>query len=587
MLEGTLSSFFLFLSHTHSLSLHTYTHTHTPKYTGTRNVILGHLENYDEELRKALRRRRTLFRQVKEYDRRSKEEWIKIRKRLRDWGKDSLLTLFERRQLLREQRHDALKQFHRTVGKLFSDRILEVSALQKTLLAISKVGEHKMPQISDEFFLEPHELLNRDPSSKTLKEFMVQLTQRLRASDAEIAKLREKLHLPSNEERVASMRSLVENIISSKLTKNHFITFRSILHDSRTEQGRLWKRWSAKLVQSSNDRSSFVSRVPVFVKYLADVLGYDFDLEKEKELKVLRGLTERLLHTDLQDCCVSFFIEECKQKDIEWRKAIKDVASHCSAADFGVERRFCSSERIWNCRLNHCKKSDKLPFSRAAEILRGFTETNRMIPSELTEALLGAVRAIHKEAAEVCEGAMLTAEDVLPIMVFTTVQAKLSTPHLALRYCEAYSKREGEAAYYLCMLESAVAHVLSMEDEEEEEETALMPALKASSPSLVPHDEDEEEEEEVVKVEQRDPPSPPPRIVSTKEEEEEEEVVKVEQRDPPPPPPRIVSTKEEDDEEEENGGVHLPTQSPKIQTQLSNESVDHGNLFGDVFEEEK
>ena len=89
------------------------------------------------------------------YDRRSKEEWIKIRKRLRDWGKDSLLTMFERRQLLREQRHDALKQFHRTVGKLFSDRILEVSALQKTLIAISKTGEQKLPQISDEFFLEP------------------------------------------------------------------------------------------------------------------------------------------------------------------------------------------------------------------------------------------------------------------------------------------------------------------------------------------------------------------------------------------------------------------------------------------------
>ena len=103
--------------------------------------------------------------------------------------------MFERRQLLREQRHDALKQFHRTVGKLFSDRILEVSALQKTLIAISKTGEQKLPQISDEFFLEPHELLKRDPSSKTLKEFMVQLTQRLRQSDAEIAKLREKLHL--------------------------------------------------------------------------------------------------------------------------------------------------------------------------------------------------------------------------------------------------------------------------------------------------------------------------------------------------------------------------------------------------------
>ena len=346
------------------------------------------------------------------------------------------MTIFERRQLLREQRHDALKQFHRTVGKLFSDRILEVSALQKTLIAISKTGEQKLPQISDEFFLEPHELLKRDPSSKTLKEFMVQLTQRLRQSDAEIAKLREKLHLPSDEERVASMRSLVENIISSKLTKNHFTTFRSILHDSRTKQGRLWKRWSAKLVQNSTDKSSFVSRVPVFMKYLADVLGYDFDLEKENELKVLRSLTERLLHTDLQDRCVSFFVEECKEKDKKWRDAIEDVASHCSACDFGVERRFCRSESSWRCRLRNSKEN--IPFSRAAKILRGFTETNRMIPSELTESLLGAVRAIHEEVAEVCEGAMLTAEDVLPIMVFITVQAKLSTPHLALRYCEAY-----------------------------------------------------------------------------------------------------------------------------------------------------
>ena len=48
-----------------------------------------------------------------------------------------------------------------------------------------------------------------------------------------------------------------------------------------------------------------------------------------------------------------------------------------------------------------------IPFSRAAKILRGFTETNRMIPSELTESLLGAVQRIHEEA-EVCEGAMLT-----------------------------------------------------------------------------------------------------------------------------------------------------------------------------------
>ena len=335
------------------------------------------------------------------------------------------------------------------------------------------------------------------------------------------------------------MRSLVENIISSKLTKNHFTTFRSILHDSRTEQGRLWKRWSAKLLQNSTDKSSFVSRVPVFVKYLADVLGYDFDLEKEEELKVLRGLTERLLHTDLQDRCVSFFVEECGEKDKEWRQAIEDVASHCSAFDFGVERRFCRSESSWRCRLNNTKETARgnIPFSRAAKILRGFTETNRMIPSELLESLLGAVRAIHEEAVDVCAGAMLTAEDVLPIMVFITVQAKLSTPHLALRYCEAYSKREGEAAYYLCMLESAVAHVSSMQDEEEVEESTTIPALEASSPSLIPTENKNL--------------------------------------------PHLI------DSDHRNFDDHAAEIPQKIQKQISNESVDHGNLFGDVFEEEE
>ena len=193
------------------------------------------------------------------YDRRVRRNGSRF-VRLRDWGKDSLLTMFERRQLLQEQRHDALKQFHRTVGKLFSDRILEISALQKTPL-LSRPRQ-KLPQISDEFFGTSRTLETRSKLQDTQK-FMVQLTQRLRQSDAEIAKLKERLHLPSNEERVASMRSLVENIISSKLTKNHFTTFRSILHDSRTEQGRLWKRWSAKLLQNSTDKSSFVSRVPV------------------------------------------------------------------------------------------------------------------------------------------------------------------------------------------------------------------------------------------------------------------------------------------------------------------------------------
>ena len=325
--------------------------------------------------------------------------------------------MFERRQLLREQRHDALKQFHRTV-ELFSDRILEISALQKTLIAISKTGEQKLPQISDEFFLEPHELLKRDPSSKTLKEFMVQLTQRLRRSDAEIAVENYTSRVMRN---VLHHEKSGQNIISSKLTKNR-TTFRSILHDSRTKQGRLWKRWSAKLVQNSTDKSSFVSRVPVFMKYLADVLGYDFDLEKENELRVLRSLTERLLHTDLQDRCVSFFVEECKEKDKQWRDAIEDVASHCSACDFGVERRFCRSESSWRCRLRNSKEN--IPFSRAAKILRGFTETNRMIPSELTESLLGAVRTIHEEFAKFVS-AMLTAEDVLPMVCHSTSETLL------------------------------------------------------------------------------------------------------------------------------------------------------------------
>ena len=97
------------------------------------------------------------------------------------------------------------------------------------------------------------------------------------------------------------------------------------------------------------------------------------------------------------------------------------------------------------------------------------------------------------------------------------------------------------------MLESAVAHVSSMQDEEEVEESAVLPALEPSSPSLIPV-EDDGKDMKKIDLSSSPAPSPPPRKI-------------------------------------ESNNSNGP--KPKIQKQISNESVDHGNLFDDVFEEEE
>ena len=74
------------------------------------------------------------------------------------------------------------------------------------------------------------------------------------------------------------------------------------------------------------------------MKYLAEC---DFDLEKENELKVLRSLTERDCFTLICEIDVCSF--RGTRRKTSRRDAIEDVASHCSACDFGVERRFCRS----------------------------------------------------------------------------------------------------------------------------------------------------------------------------------------------------------------------------------------------------
>tara|TARA_B100000161_G_scaffold220762_1_gene166044 strand:- start:95 stop:400 length:306 start_codon:yes stop_codon:yes gene_type:complete len=98
------------------------------------------------------------------------------------------------------------------------------------------------------------------------------------------------------------------------------------------------------------------------------------------------------------------------------------------------------------------------------------------------------------------------------------------------------------------MLESAVAHVSSMQDEEEVEESTVLPALEPSSPSLIPVEDDDGKDMKKIDLSTSSPASSPS----------------------PPSRESIESNN-----------------TPRIQKQISNESVDHGNLFGDLFEEEE
>jgi len=472
--------------------------------TGERNVLLGHLNDYDNELREELRRRQGLFRQLRITIEKAESGYACQVATLRSWGWHELLPLFERRQLLQKQRHNHLKQLHRSAGQILSDRIREVSTFQQTFMAISKTTKKselpKLPQIDESFFVEPHDLVSRDPATRALKEFMAQLTKRLRAADREIAKLSDRLQPKSNEERTQVMRRLVkglctraENQASSILlvaTPEEHSDFLRIMLDQRTKQGRLWKRWRQKIEESTKSKGG--STVTVFVKYLADVLGYDFDLEEPNELASLRLLVEVLVYTELFDLCTSSFRLETEPKDAAWRDRFAAMRG-MSAAAVGVERRFCKSRELWE---RPVVEGGALPFKEAATALRRFTKKGRMVPHEMLAAMMTAVRAMNREANEsaiastttkVAEsskednsdnesapsptGSLLTAEDVLPIMVFVVIQAGLTCPYLALRFADEFGTRAqsgggGEAAYYLCMLESAVVFICSMDDSE-------------------------------------------------------------------------------------------------------------------------
>ena len=105
----------------------------------------------------------------------------------------------------REQRHDALTVSSHVLKAFLRSYLGSLGTSKDTHCNLQDRGAEALK--FDEFFWNLTNSLKRDPSSRHSKSLAVQLTQRLRQSDAEIAKLREKLHLPSDEERVASMRS--------------------------------------------------------------------------------------------------------------------------------------------------------------------------------------------------------------------------------------------------------------------------------------------------------------------------------------------------------------------------------------------
>lgn len=192
-----------------------------------------------------------------------------------------------------------------------------------------------------------------------------------------------------------------------------------------------------------------------------------------------------------------------------------------------------------------------------------------MVPHEMLAALMTAVRAINKEANETSTraqsggskegsnakdddesdlsptGSLLTAEDVLPIMVFTAIQAGLTDPFLALRFAEEYGTRAqsggggGEAAYYLCMLESAVVFVCSSMDEQESgvRESGALFSSSSTTSEEIDVDEDEDETSPLV-------PNDAGKVLEHGMKEADEDERAAEIHDAPLPPPPVAGSGE-------------------------------------------
>ena len=229
------------------------------------------------------------------------------------WGvlDHAVLRTMERRQVLRVQRHAALQQLHHAAGALLAERAQEVGAFVRTLNAgddktFGRGGKAAAPGHRPDFYTHPSNLISRDAGIRTKREFMANLAGRLREADAAVMQLKPVLEARSLAERSESVKEALRRTLGNREGDKAVPTleaqraFSSVAVDVRTPQGRMRARWRdaflSTLDPSKPDASYNPAAVLTFVDYFCEVLGYDFNVEDDDEtLAALHALCEGLV----------------------------------------------------------------------------------------------------------------------------------------------------------------------------------------------------------------------------------------------------------------------------------------------------
>ena len=94
-------------------------------------------------------------------------------------------------------------------------------------------------------------------------------------------------------------------------------------------------------------------------------------------------------------------------------------------------------------------------FKKAIEELN--TIESFVTPAQMMRCILNTINSIFKEIEGTCQFQHLSADDLLPILIYVIVQAKdLQNPFLIVEYTQQLALQEGEAAYNLVLFESAL-----------------------------------------------------------------------------------------------------------------------------------
>lgn len=90
--------------------------------------------------------------------------------------------------------------------------------------------------------------------------------------------------------------------------------------------------------------------------------------------------------------------------------------------------------------------------------------TSTVVPAEMLEWLIVAIKTLHKEAAMANDKKPLDADTMFPILVWATVQSELPFMHSCIFFLRhfAVSDCQGEAAYFLTCCEAAISFVMKM-----------------------------------------------------------------------------------------------------------------------------